>query len=162
MLAALLAASGCAVGPDYQAVPRTAPVAWQATESDNTLLTSVMSDDAQALARWWTWFEDDSLTALIEMALAQNLDVRAAEVRVLAARAERRAAQAGLGPQVGMGVASTRTQNPMPGIAPGLSFTLHEIGFDARWEIDLFGRRSVASKRRTRSSRPTRLRSMRR
>ena len=142
LLAALLVASGCAVGPDYQAVPRTAPVAWQATgaESDNTLLTSVMSDDAQALARWWTWFEDDSLTALIEMALAQNLDVRAAEVRVQAARAERRATQAGLGPQVGMGVASTRTQNPMPGIAPGLTFTLHEIGFDARWEIDLFGR----------------------
>jgi outer membrane protein TolC len=88
LLAALLAVNGCAVGPDYQAMPHTAPVAWQATttESDNTLLTSEMSDDAQALARWWTWFEDDSLTALIEMALAQNFDVRAAEVRVQAAR----------------------------------------------------------------------------
>ncbi len=39
-----------------------------------------------------------------------------------------------------MGIGSERTQNPMPGLAPGLTFTQHEIGFDARWEIDLFGR----------------------
>ena len=56
------------------------------------------------------------------------------------ARGARRAAQAGLGPQIGMGVGSQRVQNPMPGIAPGLTFTLHEVGFDARWERDLFGR----------------------
>ncbi|MBK6660347.1 MAG: efflux transporter outer membrane subunit [Proteobacteria bacterium] len=132
----------CAVGPDYRAAPVKAPDRWQATtdSAPSALDASPHSDDAEALQRWWTWFEDDNLDALIDMAMAQNLDVRAAGARLRAARAERRAAAAGLGPRLGMGVGSERTQNPMPGLAPGLTFTQHEIGFDARWEIDLFGR----------------------
>ncbi len=138
----LLLASGCAVGPDYHAPAQSAPASWQATAAapDSALQSAAVSDDAQALKHWWTWFEDPSLTALMDMAIAQNIDVRTAMSRVAAARAERRAAQAGVGPQLGMGIGSERTQNPMPGLAPGLTFTQHEIGFDARWEIDLFGR----------------------
>lgn len=142
LLLTLLIAGGCAVGPDYRPRPVQAPADWQASHEaqGSALADSPASDDAAALARWWHWFEDDSLTTLIDIALAQNLDVRAALARVRAARGERRAAQAGLGPRIGMGVDSERTQNPMPGLAPGLTFTQHEIGFDARWELDLFGR----------------------
>lgn len=134
--------SGCAVGPDYRPTPAPAPSRWQAVAdaAPSTLATTPSTDDVEALARWWTWFEDDSLNTLIDIALAQNLDVRAAKARVGAARGEQRATQAGIGPQLGMGVGSQRMQNPMPGIAPGLTFTLHEVGFDARWELDLFGR----------------------
>ena len=66
--------------------------------------------------------------------------MRAAQARIRAARGERRAAQAGVGPQLGISAGSQRLQNPLPGLAPGLTFSLHEIGFDARWELDLFGR----------------------
>ena len=142
--AVLAAVGGCAVGPDYHPTPASAPARWQATSDVPTsaLAASPSTDDAQALAQWWTWFEDDGLNTLIDIALAQNLDVRAASARLRAARGERRAGQAGLGPQLGMGISSNRLQNPMPGLAPGLTFTLHEIGFDARWELDLFGRRA--------------------
>jgi NodT family efflux transporter outer membrane factor (OMF) lipoprotein len=142
VLMTLAALSGCAVGPDYHATPPPAPAQWQTSSAstDSALAALPSSDDAQALAHWWTWFEDDSLNTLIDIALAQNLDVRASTARVRAARGERRAAQAGLGPQIGMGVGSQRNQNPMPGLAPGVTFTLHEVGFDARWEVDLFGR----------------------
>ena len=138
-LVVVAALSGCAVGPDYRPTPVPAPTRWQAVVDTalSTLATTPSSDDVEALAHWWTWFEDDRLNTLIDIALAQNLDVRAASARV---RGERHAAQAGIGPQIGMGVGSQRMQNPMPGIAPGLTFTLHEVGFDARWELDLFGR----------------------
>jgi NodT family efflux transporter outer membrane factor (OMF) lipoprotein len=33
-----------------------------------------------------------------------------------------------------------RNENPFPGFAPGIKFNLFELGFDALWEIDLFGR----------------------
>ncbi len=138
----LAAVSGCAVGPDYRPAPMAAPEAWQAAgeTSNSALADSRNGEDAAALARWWTWFDDATLNALIDTALAQNLDVRAAQARIHAARGERRAAQAGVGPQVGVSAGSQRLQNPMPGLAPGLTFSLHEIGFDARWELDLFGR----------------------
>ena len=134
--------SACAVGPDYKAATAAAPQHWQATSelSSSGLADSASVDDAAALALWWTWFDDAVLNALIDTALTQNLDVRAAQARIHAARGERRAAQAGVGPQLGIGAGSQRLQNPMPGLAPGLTFSLHEIGFDARWELDLFGR----------------------
>ena len=77
--------SGCAVGPDYRPTP--APTRWQAVADTvlSTLTTTPSSDDVEALAHWWTWFEDDRLNTLIDIALAQNLDVRAASARVRAA-----------------------------------------------------------------------------
>lgn len=137
-LAALLLA-GCTVGPDYVRPAQPTPAEW-VTPTAAPLAAAPRAETVDELARWWTWFEDPLLDSLVERALAQGFDVRAAEARLAAARAERRAAQAGFGPQVGMGVGSSRLQNPMPGLAPGLTFSLHEVGFDARWELDLFGR----------------------
>lgn len=141
-LGLLVMLGGCTVGPDYQRATPVAPDRWLSTASspDSALAASPATDDVAALAQWWTWFEDPVLNALIDTALTQNLDLRAAKARVHAARSERRAAQAGYGPQVGMSMGSQRLQNPVPGIAPGLTFSLHEVGFDARWELDLFGR----------------------
>ena len=141
-VAALALVSACAVGPDYRPRAIDAPAQWQATAtlSNSALANSASVDDAAALAHWWSWFEDADLTALIDAALTQNLDVRAAQARIHGARGERRAAQAGVGPQLGVGVGSQRLQNPLPGLAPGLTFSQHDIGFDARWELDLFGR----------------------
>lgn len=136
---ALLLLAGCTVGPDYVRPAQSTPAEW-VTPTAAPLVAAPRVETADELARWWTWFEDPLLDSLVERALAQGFDVRTAEARLAAARAERRAAQAGFGPQVGLGVGSSRLQNPMPGLAPGLTFSLHEVGFDARWELDLFGR----------------------
>jgi NodT family efflux transporter outer membrane factor (OMF) lipoprotein len=137
--------SACAVGPNYQRPATTPPAQWQvlnsAPESPQPRVPAIpVTDDAEALAAWWTWFEDPLLSALVAEAFAQNLDTRAAWARLNAARAERKAARAGGGPTLGAQMGASRQQNPLPGLAEGLTFSLYEMGFDAQWELDLFGR----------------------
>jgi NodT family efflux transporter outer membrane factor (OMF) lipoprotein len=142
--AALL--SACTVGPDYRRPVESAPTQWQApTPAAQVVDNSAVSiapvvDDAQSLAAWWRWFDDPLLNELVEEGFRQNLDVRAALARVHLARADRRSVAAGGGPALGLAVGADRQQNPLPGLAEGLAFSLYEAGFDARWELDIFGR----------------------
>jgi NodT family efflux transporter outer membrane factor (OMF) lipoprotein len=107
------------------------------------------------LARWWSKFHDPTLSSLIERALAQNLDIEAAAGRIREARALERATSAGASPQLGGDASVTRqriSENAIPvppgsgggssggfGLA-GSEFTTFRLGFDASWELDLFGR----------------------
>src|SRR5689334_22140285 len=63
-----------------------------------------------ALERWWTAFNDTTLTALVDEALANNLDLRAAMARVDTARTAVTAAQGYLYPTVNLGVGATRSR----------------------------------------------------
>jgi NodT family efflux transporter outer membrane factor (OMF) lipoprotein len=126
--------AGCAMGPDYQAPQPAAPERWQAE------VAGLAPAEAEALQAWWKSFGDATLERLMEQALADNLDLKIALARVAQARAERRANRAELFPQVSVAAGAQRNENPFPGFAPGLKFNLFELGFDALWEIDLFGR----------------------
>ncbi len=138
--------TGCTVSPDYQAPERPAPGAWQAPTNVGPNVTSGHDDNAAqaeadlTLARWWTWFNDPLLNSLVERALAANLDIRAFGPKFAASRAERRSLQAGASPSLNLATNAQRLQNPLPGLAPGITFSLYELGFDAKWEIDFFGR----------------------
>jgi len=151
-LAALLS-GGCTVGPDYRPPSSAIPDAYAETASRNGL-----SDES--LASWWRSFDDAQLDALVNRALAQNLDVQAASARIREARALEIVAGASSRPQVNAQASLTRQRisenaipippgsgsNPGPGFAlPGTEFSTFRVGFDASWEIDLFGktRRSV-------------------
>ncbi len=74
------------------------------------------------------------------MALAGNLDIKIALARIDQARAERRGTRAELFPTVNITTGAQRQENPFPGLAPGIKYNMFELGFDALWEIDLFGR----------------------
>lgn len=76
----------------------------------------------------------------MDRALARNLDVKIALARIEQARAERSSTRAELFPSVDVTGGVQRQDNPMPGLRPGIRYNLFEIGFDALWEIDLFGR----------------------
>jgi len=101
------------------------------------------------LSRWWTAFGDATLDALVAQALVGNLDLQRAEARVLEARAMRRAAGAADQPQVNAGGDASRAErsanNDSSFNVPGETRSLFVVGFDALWELDLFGgvRRSV-------------------
>ncbi len=93
-----------------------------------------------ALAQWWTTFDDPTLTGLVEEALHSNLDLHLATARLRQARAEHRVAAAAGVPAIDASAAAQRsraaagsedTRQP-PGNA-------YQAGFDASWEIDLFG-----------------------
>jgi NodT family efflux transporter outer membrane factor (OMF) lipoprotein len=96
--------------------------------------------ELETLKNWWKSFGDARLDRLMDRALADNLDLKITMARIDQARAERRATRAELFPRVDVTAGAQRNDNPLPGLAPGIRYNLFEVGFDALWEIDLFGR----------------------
>lgn len=148
--AALLAVglAGCAVGPDYRETAPSVPDRWQAGKLSearangdrNQMGTVLKPADPEALEFWWKRFGDARLDRLMDRALAENLDIKIALARIDQARAERLGTRAELFPTVNVAAGAQRNDNPFPGFAPGIRYNLFELGFDALWEIDLFGR----------------------
>jgi len=110
------------------------------------------------LAQWWSTFNDPLLTTLISRAVASNLDLRLAVARIREARAVRGVVAPDSQPQVAASGAYTRIRRStntivLPTDPASASLAnlferdsdLFQIGFDARWELDLFGgvRRAV-------------------
>jgi NodT family efflux transporter outer membrane factor (OMF) lipoprotein len=99
------------------------------------------------LTRWWTSFNDPLLDSLVERAVQSNLDLRLAEARVREARALRGVTAAGAWPALDLSASYTRSrtsenafsQGGQPGGIAGDPQSLYKTGFDASWEIDLFG-----------------------
>lgn len=143
-----VAASGCMVGPDYHPPDITAPEVWGETSpspgeaGDATTMGSHGPDRAQ-LAAWWTVFGDGELTALLRWAAESNLDLKQAADRIRQARALRTIAAATLWPNVTTqnSYAHEHTSANTLGSpsAIGKTFDLYQVGFDASWELDVFG-----------------------
>ncbi len=132
----LMVVAGCmSVGPDYQAPEKQLPTAWQ-DGSDPAL----QSDEAVVVC-WWTLFEDPWLQRLIEEGARGNLDMRGALARVREARARLALATGERWPIAEAGGSVARQRGSENSLASGDgSQTLYSVGFDASWEIDLFGR----------------------
>lgn len=102
--------------------------------------------DEMALVSWWSQFGDDTLTQLIEQGLASNNNVAAAKGRLRSARAALDAAQGARLPSVNASASASRQDN-IDGLSraetiDGLLITdeNYNIGIDASWEADIFGR----------------------
>jgi NodT family efflux transporter outer membrane factor (OMF) lipoprotein len=135
MLASL---SGCMVGPDYRAPDPVLPDRWQGARDPANALKPIA---ANQLKTWWKTFNDPLLDQLVERAQQGNLDLKIAFTRIEQARAERLANRADLFPKVGATAIGSRLDNLIPGPSQGsnaVNFFL--TGFDAVWEIDIFGR----------------------
>jgi len=143
-VAFLALASGCAVGPNYQPPQAGAPRQWSLP------LAGGETNSPAALADWWKNFGDTNLDSLMVTAVSSNLDLRIAEAHVREARAERDVAAGGLWPSLGSSASYSRNrwgQNSFPPLPPGtpLDYNLYNAGFDAAWELNVFGgnRRAV-------------------
>jgi NodT family efflux transporter outer membrane factor (OMF) lipoprotein len=140
------ALSGCMVGPDYKPPQMALPADWiEASPASSAGL------DVVDLARWWTVFEDRTLVSLEERAVRSNLDLLQAEARIRQARAARGVAAGGLGPTVDAGGSFQRSRSPVrtssgqDNETRGIVSNTYDAGFDAAWELDIFGgiRRSI-------------------
>lgn len=145
VLAAVVQA-GCAVGPTYHPPNVSVPDRWSVA-SPPPAGTGSEQSGAAALAAWWTVFQDPTLDQLIGRAVQSNLTLQQARARIVQARAARTSAAAGLWPSVA-GTASNGTSSGPSGGGASVSpprRNLFQAGFDASWELDLFGgvRRSV-------------------
>ena len=139
---ATLALASCAVGPNYKA-PTTAPGVVQNAQS-----TLYVTQSPEAL--WWQEFGDTELDDLVGRALAANLDLRSAYDRVRAARAVFVERKFDYAPHVQLDAAYSHFDEQQPGFGPTrFNAQSDSLGFDATWEIDLFGhvRRSVEAAR---------------
>jgi len=99
---------------------------------------------------WWREFGDPILDSLVERAIEANIDVRVADLRVREARAMRDFIDGALWPQVDARASYTRSElsaNSRAGAFQGAEpVDLYDVGFDALWEVDLFGRNRSASR----------------
>ncbi|MEJ2516099.1 MAG: efflux transporter outer membrane subunit [Gammaproteobacteria bacterium] len=141
-LAACVAVAGCAVGPDY--VAPEVPV-------EETWLSAPAGTEPGGVPEvaWWEALEDPTLSRLVHQAVASNRDLAVAQARVREARALRSAAAAGLFPQVDVSAGGARyrisEESPTGGgplVEAGVVEPYGELwqaGFDAAWEIDIFG-----------------------
>ena len=147
----LLAIMGCSVGPNYKTPDTPLPAAW------NEAQPAGADTQPTELARWWTEFNDPLLDRLVQTAVKSNLDLQLAEARIRESRALRAVTAAGEWPGLDISggyLRSRRSQDAFastPGIGPSSgtgsnpATDLFRVGFDSRWEIDVFGgvRRSV-------------------
>jgi NodT family efflux transporter outer membrane factor (OMF) lipoprotein len=137
---------GCfAVGPDYKSPDIAAPDLWS---SDLRRGLSAAEPEAQTLAQWWATLGDPDLSNLIERAIVGNLDIQRAQARVREGRARRGVAEAGLFPSLDLGGSATLNRGSEE-TGSGLRRELYRTGFDASWEVDVFGgvRRSIEAAR---------------
>ena len=143
---AILIVSGCMVGPNYHPPQPTVPPEWIGVSKTTSGQLSIATVQPTELTQWWRQFKDPTLTALVEEALNTNLDLQLAKARLRQARATRGVAIGGLWPAVS-GSSSYQRQH-LAGVMPdSLAQNLFQAGFDAVWELDVFGglRRNVES-----------------
>jgi multidrug efflux system outer membrane protein len=131
---------GCAVGPNYVAPKPQVPASFTEAAADTSKTQPV--DDA-----WWKNFGDPVLEALLAQALKSAPDIAEAQARVREARAITGIAGANRLPTADAGSLYTRNlgSENVPtgvrpgGLGPGVHSSLWQAGFDASWEIDVFG-----------------------
>jgi NodT family efflux transporter outer membrane factor (OMF) lipoprotein len=141
----VLGAAGCAAGPNYRAPKPDTPPQFVANTSGQTV--------AQVdLAEWWKSLNDPELDSLVERAVKSNLDLEIALTRLQQARTYESVvlghalpevdASAAAGRGTGSDLARGRAVQPLVSAdnTNGLQHINTLAGFDAVWEIDIFGK----------------------
>ncbi len=151
-----LSLAACALGPDYHEPDVQAPASYGDWHGGAAALreTGLATGSAESFAR----FADPVLRDLQQQAVAASFDVRSATLRFAQSRMARNVAAGAQGPQLTARAGATRQRQSESGagtrmvdaIAPAnrdvliekLSdpFALYQAGFDAVWELDLWGR----------------------
>lgn len=132
----LPALTGCmAVGPDYVSVEPQAPDKWHTKIEGGLTATEIKTVGP---ARWWTILKDPELDKIEDRAIKGNLDLKQARARIREARALRGINRANLFPVLDAGGSAGRYRSSENSGA-GEENELYSAGFDAGWELDIFG-----------------------
>ncbi|MEM6159883.1 efflux transporter outer membrane subunit [Erwinia sp. P6884] len=157
-LAVTLALSACSVGPDYQKPVPSTPAAFNAMASQEGSRPLA----AQTNPDWWRSFNDPELNSLIDRAIAGNLSLQQAVLRIAGSRQQLNQARGAWFPSVNGNLSANRQQLGVKGaleangiydqadsVDPELRtalngltqpVTLYQGSFDASWELDLWGK----------------------
>lgn len=155
---------GCVVGPDYAGPPQVPINSSFARAGDSFDQNPSYSGEIQ----WWSSLNDPALDRLVQRALEESPDIAVVKARVRQARASLRGEEADLLPSADASLAAAHVHLPTKhgggldatdassassagaGSLPS-SINLFNAGFDASWELDLFGgqRRAIESAKAT-------------
>jgi NodT family efflux transporter outer membrane factor (OMF) lipoprotein len=124
--------ASCAIGPNYDRPAMETPAGFKEASGDWVV---AQPKDEVPKGQWWRVFDDPLLNELAEQVIVSNQTLRAAEARYTQSRAAVQSARAGLFPIVAASAGASRSRR-----GEGGSSTSYDIGLDARWEIDLWGR----------------------
>ena len=138
LLLASLLMGGCTMIPKYERPAQPVPDAW----ADGAPAKGEPAPTAADL-RWQDFFTDARLRALIDLALANNRDLRVATLNIDRMRALYRIQRSDLYPTIGVQAVGNRYRTPEKmadsGVAKTASVYTVEVGL-ASWELDFFGR----------------------
>jgi NodT family efflux transporter outer membrane factor (OMF) lipoprotein len=135
VLIAAAALAACTVGPRY-----VRPAAPAGAERPFVSARPAAASPAPTPPLWWRLFDDRTLDALVQRALTQNQDLRAAAANLAYAQAQVDEARAGRYPTTDLDFAPSygrTTQQAQARQGPGMAWA---AGFVANYQIDLFGR----------------------
>ena len=138
----LLLFTGCMVGPDFNRPKVAVSENWLETRDRR------VSTETATYRNWWTAFDDPVLNRLVERAYRENLSLRQAGVRVLQARAQLGIAIGDMFPQTQQAIGAVEyfrtSERAETGAFSGgggpLKFWQSQIGVQASWELDFWGR----------------------
>ncbi|WP_259248115.1 efflux transporter outer membrane subunit [Salinibacter ruber] len=148
----MLTVAGCSMTPEMSTpeAEQDLPDRFEAAPGDTTLPAAAADTTAYDATRWWAAYEDSSLTALVDTALAANLNLEEAQGRVEELAAQFRIAQAPLFPSVtanGQGNYQNQPANTGIGGAIGggqgpdrFEFTDYQATLGLSYELDFWGR----------------------
>lgn len=140
LLVALLAMSGCTLGPDYHSPDVTAVMqeGWQASGGKPFALE-------QPFTSWWQQFHDEQLTGLVHRLVSSSLALEEARQRVAEVNARYGVIGADKQLQLAAALGYTHAETgdetvSLQGLPPGQSINVYSAGITAGWEIDLWGK----------------------
>lgn len=130
--------TACAVGPDYKQ-PEIANLPSQFVNAQTNAFSHHNVEKA-----WWKNFNDDLLSSLIEKTLDHNFDLQIARANLTQARALYMNSALSFLPQVTSHSNFTDQKRSVAALNNRAfvprTLSLYNAGFDAFWELDLFGR----------------------
>src|SRR6266850_647724 len=133
LLAIVAALSGCSVGPHYKA-PNPAEV--KLHQAQPSEITQEKFD-----GKWWGQFDDPVLNGLVDSALRSNWDIESARARLAQSRAIYDERKLDKYPTISSTASYQQAREVVPGfINTPVNIKTYQAGFDAFWEVDVFGR----------------------
>ena len=151
-LLAALSLTGCySVGPDFVPPVASLPAVSFFGKPNPTLLPDPSLIPRAPNPHWWATFRDPILTRLEEQAVAANLDLQTATVKLAESRFQRGVTASAAFPTLNGNATYTREllsqngivslgkalTNGQPFVVPPIS--IYQPTFDAAWEVDIWG-----------------------
>ena len=144
-LLAVMALSGCTVGPDYS---RPETIADQPRDYINNIAYSTDANDLASVGRWWENFADPVTNDLVIMALRNNTDLKVAAAKVVEAQAVLAQSHGIRLPQISYSAGRTRAKTSFNAIGGGTNFmsTTYSQDVSISYIVDFFGKLKRAEK----------------